>query len=155
MKKQLLILAIFACFYSCNDIEDCQLDPNREAVGTRFVLLKPTEQPRPIAFDSIRLDGLFLFDLDTANSSLKDTISAAILLPIDVAADTSRFSFFTDSIDYFVTLSYDRQAYIYEVDCPAGQSYSNLRIVNTNIDSIRVVQTTLNKNTPTNLEIYL
>lgn len=150
--KKVFILCVFLGILSCNDIEDCQLDPYADFIGIKFTLLN--EDPEVIVFDSVGLDGLGLFELNDSTTTLADTIPERLYLPIDVTSDQSTYRFFTDTTDYFLTLSYEKEAYIFEVDCDAGIRYKRLRIVETNLDSVNVVIDQLNKNIPENIEIF-
>jgi hypothetical protein len=149
-KASFILLCVF--LGSCNDIEDCQLDPYADFVGFKFTIID--EDLDFIVFDSVRLDGLGVFELDDSTSTLADTIISNLYLPIDVTSNQSTFRFFTDSIDYFITLEYKKEAYIYELDCDAGIRYQNLRITDTNLDSAIIIIDQLNLRVPENIEIF-
>lgn len=151
--KKIAVIFIFICLFACNDIEDCQLDPYVDFVGFKFTSIK--EEPDIIVFDSVRLDGLGVFELDDSTTTLADTIVGNLYLPVDVTKNQSTYWFFTDSTDYFLTLDYEKEAYIYETDCDAGIRYVKLRVSDTNIDSVSLIVNELIRIAPENIEIFL
>lgn len=136
MRGQDLLLALTLFFLiGCTTIEDCQNDRNRPYLIIRF------SHSDVVSFDSIKVNDSYRLAGDT------DTLLATGVF-LDPELSTTMLSFFTDSIDYDLAVSYQSQVQIFEVDCPPSLYLSNLDTVSHSFDSLAIVQTTL---TNTNL----
>ena len=108
------------------------------------------ELNREIKFDSVKVQGSdsIFFDADTI-------ISTTIYLPVNGESTTSTFNFYTDSMDFFVELSYESQWTIFGEDCDPSLFISGLYTVAYNFDSLALINDILDADISENLEIHL
>lgn len=131
---------------ACNDIEDCQVNPYNDVLWFQVIY---DEDEFVVAFDSIVIQGYGQL------TGYPDTLltSFQYSLPMDFENEQITYQFFTDSIDYFITLEYDKEVRIFDLSCDAAIRYFNLEIQETNLDSalIKIPELFENLN---NLEIH-
>ena len=146
MRKSTAFLLIAIMMMGCTDIEDCQVDPYRQTLLTLW------SHDDVIAFDSITIAGFGRIGNDT------DTIATNVLygLPMDFEQNTITYGFYTDSIDYELTLNYSKEIKIFDLSCDPSVRYHGLELISTNLDSAVLVLPELldNLTNPENIEIY-
>ena len=125
-----LVIVAFFFLWGCTTIEDCQNDPNRSFMIIQF------SHNDIVAFDSIRFNDLYRLESDT------DTLTSLGVF-LDPQLSQSDFQFFTDSIDYQLSVSYDAQVQIFELDCNPSLKISNLDTLAHSFDSLVINQTVL------------
>ena len=137
----------FCLFESCNEIEDCTLDPYGNYAVATFDVLNDKDQF--IAFDSIILEGFGRLPGD------RDTITN-ILLPLPVENTEAVFYYHTDSSLYSLAINYKSQPLIYDLSCKATIRYYDLDISYHSFDSLVIVRSEVHLDyAPINFEIYL
>lgn len=147
--KILLLWALMAC----NEIKDCQLDPNREYATMLFY-----------SFDSLMLDTpkktLKALDYNGMEiSTYPDVVfegdsTTSLGLFLNSGDTTITYRFITDSLTYELQLGYQHSLFLYDLECPPTFSYKNLAPSSGQFDSILVVSPILKNDFPLNLEIY-
>ena len=142
MKTRVIILLAF--IWSCEPVEDCQLDPNSDSFYIGFNHSTLTE----VTFDSVKNDvvSTIFFDMDSSFNSVQ--------LPISEELADITYTFFTDSIDYFLTVQYEGQINLYGDDCPPSVFFSALEIVSHNFDSAAVTNPELDRRLFENIEVF-
>lgn len=130
-QASIILLLVSIVTFRCNEIEECQLNP-----FTQFVVfsLKSTVSGRVFSFDSISMDNFGLLAAGTSTQAL-----TAFQLPVDFLADQASYRFYTDSIDYFVSLSYQSESMVYEEICEPANRIYNLSIEDSNFPTIQVL----------------
>jgi len=146
MKTRNLVLILLISIWGCNEIEQCQLDPNSEFLVGTFYNIK----------DSVARDTLVFNAVVPSNQPLNfyDTIIFGAFFPLNPTDTTISYTFMTDSMDYQLSLSYDVLYYLFSPDCDPSIRYFDLKVVETNFDSVAVVGDVLDLQIPINLEIY-
>ncbi|MBV6643969.1 MAG: hypothetical protein KI790_00885 [Cyclobacteriaceae bacterium] len=146
MKNWCVALSLLA-MVACDDIEDCQLDPN---IGTFSMIFKEKgEDDLIFSFDSVKMDepDLLLFTTDTIE---------AIQLPLNYETNSVSYTFFTDSIDYTLNVAYENRVEFYDIRCDPNPRFFNLRFSSEAFDSLVVLFDFASRQIPeTNIEIYL
>ena len=137
----------FCLLESCNEIEDCTLNPyNNYAVATFDV---SNDESQIIAFDSIILEGFGRLPGD------RDTL-VGMLLPLNAETSEAVFHYYTDSTLYSLVISYNSQPLIYELSCEAAIKFSDLDTSYHSFDSLVIVGSEVHLDyVPINFEIYL
>ena len=64
------------------------------------------------------------------------------------------YSFVTDDTTYLLEMRYKHSLFLYALECEPTFSYKDLRITDTNFDSVAVINRILKSDYPLNLEIY-
>ncbi|MFT5639951.1 MAG: hypothetical protein ACI9A7_000043 [Cyclobacteriaceae bacterium] len=141
MKIRNFVLVLLIVIWGCNEIEQCQLEPNREGFTLGF--FKSSDST---AYDSTG----FTFITPGVTS---DSIQS--ILPLDPLDTTITYIFGTDSTDYNLVLSYDVIYYLFSPDCDPSIRFFDLKVLSTNFDSVAVISDIVDEQIPTNFEIYL
>lgn len=140
--RDVFIVFCLLALVSCTSIEDCQNDPNRSFVILRF------QHDDIVAFDSITVNNLNRLEGDT------DTLTGLGVF-IDPNLTQSLFTFYTDSTDYQLEISYQTQVQIFEIDCDPSMYVYDLDTIRQSFDSLSIQQTILtNYNLNGDLTIY-
>jgi hypothetical protein len=139
---ELLVTVALFLLVGCTTIEDCQNNPNRSYVIIQFA------HNDIVTFDSITYNSLYRLDGDT------DTVSLLGFF-LDPELSEVNLSFYTDSIDYEIGMSYDAQVQLYEIDCNPSLKISSLDTINHNFDSLVIRQRVLiNSNLNGDVTVY-
>lgn len=147
--KLLFLVGIVAC----NEIKDCQLDPNRDYVVVAFYNASDSLQKR-VAFSRVVNEASPYYFYDGA-----DTVTA-MALPLNPDDSVTTYFLLTDSVNYELRMRYDHSFFIYAPACPPTFSYKNLVVATDSFDpisetdSIALISPLLTKDFPLNLEIY-
>ena len=128
----------------CQLTEDCQLDSNTTLMTVRFNHSIANE----FTWDSVKND---LIDSIFFDSSVTGVI---FQLPLTEAEDSITYRFFTDSMDFFLTVNYRAEANVFGIDCPSSFQFSELTTGQTSFDRIEVSNSTLDRRIPENLEVF-
>ncbi|MEQ8240128.1 MAG: hypothetical protein RIA69_12995 [Cyclobacteriaceae bacterium] len=146
MKTRNLVLILLISIWGCNEIEQCQLDRNSEFLVGAFYNIK----------DSVARDTLIFNAVVPSTQPLNfyDTIFFGAFFPLNPTDTMISYTFFTDSMDYELSLSYDVLYYLFSPDCDPSIRYFDLKVVDTNFDSVAVVGDVLDLQIPINLEVY-
>ena len=154
MKKLIIIISCIAVI-SCNEIRECDLNPETELVGLAFFQAPDSTEriPKTVTFDSVTNSSNIRFTrLDTALQF------APVLL--DPTSNQISYYFETDSNTFELLLEYRvSKVALYSLDCGGGFSYDSLQASAILIDSIRfdsvaVSFNSVNKNIPVNVEVF-
>ena len=148
MRFWLSFLSFSLClFESCNEIEDCTLDPYANYAVATFNVLNNVNQI--VMFDSIILEGYGRLPED------QDTL-VSMLLPLPVKDKEAIFHYYTDSALYSLAINYKSQPLIYDLSCEATVRYYDLDISYHSFDSLVIVGSEVHLDyIPVNFEIYL
>ena len=148
MRFWLYFLSFGLCLLeSCNEIEDCTLDPYDNYALATFDVLNNVNQF--VVFDSIILDGYGRLPGD------QDTLGS-MLLPLPVKNNEAIFHYYTDSTLYSLAISYKIQPLIYDLSCEATIRYYDLDTSYHSFDSLVIVGSEIHLDyVPINFEIYL
>ncbi|MEP0366043.1 MAG: hypothetical protein ABJN36_14985 [Cyclobacteriaceae bacterium] len=141
-----LVFLLFGLALACNEIRECDLDPDVEfAIVGFFNSADSTE--REVAFKSFSTslsDGVSTIDTGTYYQFYLDPTNEEIT-----------YYFETDSDTYDMTFTYEiNSVNLYSLDCGATFKYDSLQASSNSFDSIAVVGPILNKNITLNVEIY-
>ena len=137
----------FCLFESCNEVEDCTLDPYGNYAVATFDIL--SGESKIIAFDSIILEGFGRLPGD------RDTL-IGMLLPLPVEKTEAVFHYYTDSSLYSLAITYKVQPLIYALSCEAAIRFYDLDTSYHSFDSLVIVGSEVHFDyVPINFEIYL
>ncbi|HAQ69595.1 hypothetical protein N9I77_00225 [Cyclobacteriaceae bacterium] len=137
----------FCLFESCNEVEDCTLDPYGNYAVATFDML--SGESKIIAFDSIILEGFGRLPGD------RDTL-IGMLLPLPVENTEAVFNYYTDSSLYSLAIGYKSQPLIYDLYCEATIRFYDLDTSYQSFDSLVIVGSEVHLDyVPINFEIYL
>ena len=148
MRFWLYFLSFGLCLLeSCNEIEDCTLDPYDNYALATFDVLNNMNQL--VVFDSIILEGYGRLPGD------QDTLGS-MPLPLHVKNNEAIFHYYTDSTLYSLAISYKIQPLIYDLSCEATIRYYDLDTSYHSFDSLVIVGSEIHLDyVPINFEIYL
>ena len=148
MRFWLSFFTIGLClFESCNEIEDCTLDPYGNYAVATFNVLNNVNQI--IVFDSIVLEGYGRLSGD------QDTL-VDMLLPLPIKNNEAIFHYYTDSSLYSLAVNYKSLPLIYDLSCNATIKYYDLDTSYHSFDSLVIVGSEVHLDyVPINFEIYL
>lgn len=141
----MILIPLFIGLTRCNEIKDCQLDSNSDLVVVVFSDLN--DQGLIFSFDSIKLSEPEQVVFGT------DTITG-LLLPLDLNTNEVEYTFYTDTTDYILQLTYNTEITLYDSQCEPSYRFYALDAQSEQFDSIRVVSDLLNTKILLNLEIY-
>jgi len=130
-QASIILLLVSVLTFRCNEIEECQLDP-----FTQFAVfsLKSTVTGRVFTFDSISMDNFGLLAGGTSTQAL-----TAFQLPVDFLASQATYRFYTDSVNYFVSISYKSESMVYEELCKPANRIHDLSIEASNFPDIQIL----------------
>ena len=147
MKKLAIILTGLMVF-SCQDIENCGTDDNRDFMILRFYD-RETTASKKVAFqvssgNIVYGEGFYSDD------------STAIGLPLNPNSleTTFRFDSVGTSVSYELTIGYVTSLEIFDPKCDPSFYYSNLDTLSHTFDSLSIPGTITNRQISTNVEIY-
>lgn len=141
MKKRNLFLILVIVIWGCNEIEQCQLESNRDGFTLGFYKLSDSTAYESTSF------------LVTPGFIFEDSID--VVFPLDPQDTTVTYVFVTDSMDYNLELSYDAIYYLFSPDCDPSIRFFDLKVLSTNFDSVAVISDIVDIQIPLNFEIYL
>lgn len=145
MRKLLVVLIGIA--FSCNEIKECDLDPN--IAFTVMVFYNSSDSTiKQVNFKSVELsnvEGRFVID----------SVRTGFAFNLDPAIESITYLFETDSDTYDLTLDYSiNDVSIYSIDCEPSLAFSLTEASSSQFDSVALVNPILNKDIPINVEIY-
>ena len=141
---RIMPLVLIGLLLGCEPILDCQLDANSNAFYIQFNHSTGSQ----VAFNSVmndRLETVF-FDADSSFTLIQ--------LPLTEEAASLRYSFLTDSTDYFLDVSYQSRLNLYGDDCPPSTFFFDLEVTNHNFDSVAVTNTDLDRRLFENIQVF-
>lgn len=149
--KKLAIILTGLLVLSCQDIENCDTDDNRDFIIVRFFDLQ-SQDPKTVGF-TFSVEGSpyqwrFLADTTIVSDS------TFILLPLNPLTETTRLQFDTDTSSHFIELSYLTEYTIFDPACDPSLTFTNIDTVRQSFDSTIVVGTVTNRQLDTNVEVY-
>ncbi|MFY0687999.1 MAG: hypothetical protein JXQ90_12585 [Cyclobacteriaceae bacterium] len=151
MRIPLLVCALIVLLNSaCNELEDCQFNPYLDYMVIAF----KTEQGanKSVTFNQIVVDSQYRIPFD-------DVRASAFAIPMEPFGEEVDLIFYTDSINYSMTVAYQSAALIYDPQCDAITRLYGLTIPETTFDSTAViggVDSELNSKTyAVNIEIFM
>lgn len=143
--KKLLIILSFCAVAACNDIENCDANDELDFMVVRF-FDKDTEQAKKMGFTITSSNSPYQF------VPFED--STGVGLPLEPDAESTIFSFVSDTSSHQLVMSYDVQASIFDPKCDPSFTFLNLDTLSQTFDSTVVVGTVTNRQLSTNVEIY-
>lgn len=149
MKWRWLLLVPF--FWACDDFDDCGISDFSEELYIEFGDIE-TKQARTVTFSSMEV----AFSNGNAISYLDEEGGTTYGFPIDLEADSTLFTFRTDSIDYMFELEYLKEAIIENPECGPVFRIKSLGYdeqIN-NFDSVAFQVTELTKLFSPHVEVY-
>ncbi|MEQ9466928.1 MAG: hypothetical protein RLN88_05915 [Ekhidna sp.] len=157
--KKLEIILFGLLILSCQDIENCGTDDNRDFIIVRFFDFE-TKDPKVVGFTFTAENSpyQFRFLADTTVSTSGDTTivsdSTFILLPLDPSTSSTRLLFDSDTTSHFIELSYDKEYSIFDPACEPSLIFLNIDTVGYSFDSLSIPGTVTNRQLSTNVEVY-
>ncbi len=142
MKARSLILLFV--LWGCEPIEDCQLDPNSNS----FYILFNLDSGGAVTFDSVKNNVVSDIFFDS------DSTFTLVQLPLYEQLAELTYFFYTDSVDYQLTVSYDSRINLYGEDCPVSTYYFNLDVPQHSFDSVGVASSDLDRRVFENIEVF-
>ncbi len=142
MRKSYIWFVGIAAFFSCNNIEDCQLNPFTDYVAMQTI------HDAPVVFDSLVVSeyGRYVEFADSARTLWQ--------LPLDILENEVRMDFYTDSMIYFLEMTYQKEIKIFDPQCDPVTRYYELEVVSHNFDSLVLTNNEVNIQIPINVEVY-
>lgn len=138
--KKLVFILLLIFIAACNDIENCETDPNLDFFILRFYDLTSKEAQK-VAFQ-VTSNGFFEGDPVTYiyGEGFYFSDSTGILLPLNPEEQTTSFQFDSigTNVSYSITLSYETNIFIFDPDCAPSFYYTALDSVNYTFDSLAI-----------------
>ncbi|XOV92469.1 MAG: DUF6452 family protein [Bacteroidota bacterium] len=147
MEVRIILFFALIGMLSCNEIKECELDENRKFANIEFYY----------AGSELPIDSLIFDEIYSPASpyiSLQDTFLGGFGLPLDPAIDLTEYIFKTDSGEYNLSFTYQREFSVYSVDCDPSVKFYDLTCTSLSFDSIAVINPILNRDELTNVEVY-
>ncbi|MFY0602065.1 MAG: hypothetical protein JXR03_20490 [Cyclobacteriaceae bacterium] len=141
-----LVVIVFAVLMGCNEILECELDPNVEYAVVGFYNSADSTE-KEVKFNLV----------SNSQFAYYDALDSGVFfpLPLDPSQESITYLFETDSDTYNLTLSYELQAVqLYSLDCGGSFGFDSLKAFTTAFDSTAVIGPTINKNILVNVEVY-
>lgn len=157
--KKLAFILFGLMIISCQDIENCGTDDNRDFLIVRFFDIE-TKDPKTVGFIFTVEDSpyQFRFLADTIISSSGDTTinsdSTFVLLPLNPSASSTRLLFDSDTSNHFIELGYNTEYSIFDEDCEPSLTFTNIDTLSYSFDSLSIPGTVTNRQLDTNVEVY-
>lgn len=156
MKKLGLLLFWSVLAWSCLEDPNC-VKQGDTALVISFRKLAENKLDTVVIYqitaeaNGMQADSIFYSPGDEA-----DTLrSQSAIIAVDPSATETSFTFFLpEGEQKTLQVSYQSNLIFISEDCGTDQLISNLRIVNTTFDSVRVVNGALSKNRNINIEIF-
>jgi thiamine pyrophosphokinase len=156
MKKWCWIILLFTLLGSCLDEPDCFLSADT-ALVINFKKITNGKADTTLVFNKVvalGTDSVFYQQQPDKTDTLK-----SITLAVNPFASEILFTFYVvpeESVEQEVTLrvGYKKRTRFISEECGSEELVYDLQILETQFDSLRVVNNRLTKNRPTNLEIF-
>jgi len=174
LKKLSIISLIFLFISSCRDIENCSADDNTQNLIISFFDIESPQSSEDV-FYSFQAEGsLIRFVLDTtsfvfqndttvfgifipAGDSLRLPQGNIVSLPLNPLEDLVTYYFYLpdNSVPDTLSLSYKRAFSIFDPECPASLTFTEIDTIKHTFDSLVISNSTTNILLNQNIEIYL
>lgn len=145
------LFLLLAGAFACNEIKECDLDPDIGYAGVAFYNYK-SKTLRYTKWNLVYNDHSSYYYYNEEDSL------QGFALPLTPDDSILTYYWETDSITYDLTLKYKTSnVKIYYPECEPSYEFKNLRVDTTNtlFDSVAVIGEFINKNVPINVEVYL
>ncbi|WP_425389721.1 hypothetical protein [Ekhidna sp.] len=143
--KKLGIILIGLIIISCQDIENCGTDDNRDFMILEF---------RDIESQATRKVGFMVTAEDSPYRFALSSDSTFVALPLNPEDTVSTFLFDSDSSHFEVEMRYDPEFSIFDPACNPSITFLNLDTVRYTFDSLSIPGTVTNRQISTNVEVY-
>jgi hypothetical protein len=151
MKNWCWILFVMLVVSSCLDDADC-VKRGDNALVISFKKLSDGKADT-VVFYNVSAAGADSIFYKSSEPDELDTLSAA-LLAVNPYAEETLFTFAFESESKTLKVGYKNEARFVSEECGSEQVQSNLTILETQFDSVRVVNSVLSTIRTTNIEIY-
>lgn len=157
--KKLGIILFGLIILSCQDIENCNTDDNRDFIIVRFFDLE-TKDPKVVGFTFTAENSpyrfRFLADTTVSSSGVTTIVSDStfILLPLNPSTNSTRLLFDSDTSSHFIELSYEKEYFIFDPDCEPSLTFFDIDTIGYSFDSLSIPGTVTNRQLSTNVEVY-
>jgi len=105
-------LLLVPIIWACDDYDDCGISDFSEELYVQFLDIDSKES-RTVTFSSMEV----AFSNGNTISYLDEEGGTSYIFPIDLEADSTVFTFRTDSIDYTFELEYSLEAIVENPEC--------------------------------------
>lgn len=149
MKWRLLFLA--GLFWACDDYNDCGVSQHGEELYIEFDFLDDNHT-RDIIFNEM----IVKFKGEPAITYQTEVAGTTFAFPLDLTANSTRFTFTTDTTDYELEFQYATEAILENPDCNPIVRIKNLSYdeVITNFDSVAIKVLELSPLISPHVEVY-
>ena len=138
---------------SCLDEPDC-LRNGDTALVISFIRLSD-HKPDTIILYRVEGDGAdSVFYKSSTETDKLDTLEGTALLAVNPFANETLFSFVFETEEKLLKVGYKNEIKFISEECGSEQIQYALKILETEFDSVRVVNTRLSTSRTTNIEIY-
>ena len=153
MKNWCWIIFVLIIVSSCLDEPDC-LRTGDTALVISFIRLSD-HKPDTIILYRVEGDGAdSVFYKSSTETDKLDTLEGSALLAVNPFANETLFSFVLETEEKILKVGYKNEIKFISEECGSEQIQYALKILETEFDSVRVVNTRLSTSRTTNIEIY-
>lgn len=168
--KKLGIILLGLIIISCQDLENC--DTISETSFLFVELFDATDSTERKLLYGYRSANEIIFQPDTTIEGTDTTIwkagdtlilgntgiilsqSPIVSLPLSIADNSSIFSFQTDTMDYSLSVSYQKEVSIFDPSCEPAVTLKNLNVLSHSFDSLSILNNQTNLLLGVNFEVY-
>lgn len=141
---------------SCQEIKDCTLEPSTDYAVVRFYRGDTSvKTEKTVAFTRVYESEVSNYYISNMADTLEDDTVNVIGLYLNPVDTLVTYLFETDTITYELTMTYTPHLRIYYDECDPVYSYKLDTAYSPNFDSVAIFSEILDKNIPSNVEIYL
>jgi hypothetical protein len=153
MRNGVIVWSVLALLFSCLDEPDCTFNSDT-ALVIEFKKLLTGEKDTTV-FYRVEAEGSdSIFYSQTPADELDTLINTPMILAINPFSETTSFTFFFPVLERKLTIGYLRKGKFISEDCGGEIVFNELTILETQFDSVRIVNPVLTKQRTTNIEIY-
>jgi hypothetical protein len=153
MKNWCWLLLIFIVAGSCLDNANC-LRGADNALIIDFIKLSDGKRDT-IALFNIQAEGSdSIFYASSGEPDKLDTLESSAIIAINPYENETLFTFVFEEEEKFLKVGYKSEVRFVSEECGSERLQYDLRIIETDFDSVRVIRRSLNKGRSTNIEIY-
>lgn len=153
VKNWCWIIVMLAVLGSCLDSPEC-LRSGDNALKIKFTRLSDNKPDTVILFHISATGADSVFYKSSLEPDELDTLRGTALLSVNPFADETLFTFVFDGDEKVLKVGYRNEMRFVSEECGTELTQYELKILETQFDSVRVVANRLSKSNETNIEIF-
>ena len=153
VKNWCWIVIVLTILSSCLDSPEC-LRSADNSLKIKFTRLSDSKPDTVILFRIVATGADSIFYKSSVEPDELDTLNGTALLSVNPFADETLFTFVFDGDEKILKVGYKNEIRFVSEECGSERTQYDLKILETQFDSVRVVTNRLSKNSQTNIEIF-